>query len=105
MNKLRECEVAALEAIEVKQALVLHVDADEDHVTMRGGKNSEVRLVSVDEGIEKQGKRGVCKNIFHKSGYGQSAETFWDNVLTDIESRYDLDEKSTIIFMGTGLHG
>jgi len=102
MNKLRECEVVASEPVEVKQATVLHIDADEDHITMRGGKKSEVRLVSVYEGIEKHDKRGVCKNIFHRSGYGEDAETLWDNVLTDIESRYELGEKSTIYLHGDG---
>ena len=70
----------------------LHIDADEDHVTLRGGKKSEVPLISVYEGIERHGKRHLCKNVFHISEYGKKPDDFWEQTLTEIESRYDLTD-------------
>jgi len=69
----------------------LHIDADEDHVTMVGGRKSIVPLISVYERIDKHGKRGVCRNVFHISEYGISSEALWEQALTEVESLYDLD--------------
>ena len=68
----------------------LHLDADEAHVTMRGGSNSEVPLISVYEGIETKGKRTYCKNVFHISEYGKTPDELWEQALTEIERRYDM---------------
>ena len=100
MNQVRKCSaVQPPEPPEKRQVAVLHIDADEDHVTMRGGKNSVVPLISVYEGIEKKGKRGICTNVFHISEYGKSTEELWEQALSEVESRYDLS--STRIY----LHG
>lgn len=90
MNKVRACRPVSSPIIQ-KSVAVLHIDADEDHVTMVGGKKSIVPLISVYEGIEKHGKRGVCRNVFHISEYGKSTEELWEQALTEIESRYELD--------------
>lgn len=68
----------------------LHIDADEAHITLRGGKKSEVPLISVYEGIERRGKRSYCKNVFHISEYGKTPDDLWEQVLYEIERRYDL---------------
>ena len=39
----------------------LHIDADEAHITMIGGKKAIVPLISVYEGVERETKRGKCK--------------------------------------------
>ena len=70
----------------------LHIDADEAHVTLIGGVNSEVPLISVYEGIGSNGKRTFCKNIFHISEYGKTPDDLWEQALTEIERRYDLTE-------------
>jgi hypothetical protein len=91
MNQVRGCSaVRPSEPPEKRQVEVLHIDADEDHVTMRGGKNSIVPLISVYEGIEKRGKRGICTNVFHISEYGKSPEELWEQALSEVEARYDL---------------
>ena len=67
MNKIRKSEPEK-QLVEKRKVAVLHIDADEDHVALQHGKrkkSTEVPLVSVYEGIEKIGQRGVCKNIFH----------------------------------------
>jgi len=68
----------------------LHIDADEAHITMCGGKKSEVPLISVYEGIEQRGKRHFCKNVFHISEYGKKPDDLWEQALREVESRYEL---------------
>ena len=89
MNKIRSANPQQ-EAFERQAVPELHVDADEDHVNLQSGKNTIVPLVSVYEGIEHCGKRGVCKNVFHISEYGSSIESLWEKVSDEIERRYDL---------------
>jgi len=91
MGKLRQsCSQKPL-AGDRRRVPELHIDADEDHVTMVGGRKSIVPLISVYEGIEKKGKRGSCRNVFHISEYGKSSEALWEQALTEVEERYDLD--------------
>ena len=99
MNKVRESHVPPTLKQEVRKVAALHIDADEDHVTLCGGKNAIVPLVSVYEGIVRQGKRGECVNVFHIGSYGKKTEDIWDEVLTELEKRYDLS--GTVIY----LHG
>ena len=88
-NKVRQS--AAVTPVTVRKSIpVLHVDADEDHVTLQRGRNTIVPLVSVYEGTDRQGKRGVCRNCWHKASYGQKPDDFWEETLNEIERRYDL---------------
>ena len=101
MNKVRESHVPPTPEGEVQKVKVLHIDADEDHVTLCGGKKAIVPLVSVYEGIEKRGNRGQCVNVFHIGSYGKQTEDIWDEVLTELEKRYDLSQ-TTIYLHGDG---
>jgi len=91
MGKLRRSYAQKCPQERLRRVPELHIDADEDHVTMSGGSKSIVPLISVYEGIEKRGKRGICKNVFHISEYGISSDALWEQALTEVESRYDLD--------------
>ena len=73
-----------------KSVPVLHVDADEDHVMLQSGHGTIVPLVSVYEGTDRIGKRGVCRNCWHRATYGQKPDDFWEDTLNEIERRYDL---------------
>ena len=101
MNRVRESRVPPTPKQELRNVNVLHIDADEDHVTLCGGKNAIVPLVSAYEGIERRGKRGECVNIFHIGSYGKKTEDIWDEVLTELEKRYDLSQ-TTICLHGDG---
>lgn len=90
MNRVRRSEAAAAVPVEQRRVAELHIDADEAHITLRGGRKSEVPLISVYEGIERHGKRNKCKNVFHISEYGKKPEELWEQALTEIERRYDL---------------
>ena len=100
MNKIRVAsprqKPAAYRVVEE-----LHVDADEDHVSLQDGSDTIVPLVSVYEGIERHGKRGACKNVFHISEYGKSPAALWEQVSDEIDRRYDL-HKAKIYLHGDG---
>jgi hypothetical protein len=55
----------------------------------------------VYEGIEQEGNRRYCKNIFHVSEYGMPADALWEKVLDEIDRRYDL-EGTKIYLHGDG---
>ena len=98
MSRVRRSE-AVSKLPEKRSVCELHIDADEAHITLCGGKKSEVPLISVYEGIESHGKRNKCKNVFHISEYSKTPDDIWEQVLTEIEQRYDL--RDTKIY----LHG
>jgi len=91
MRKVRGCgAVRPPESPEKRRVRALHIDADEAHITLRGGKKSIVPLISVYEGIERGGKRHRCREIFHISEYGKTPEELWEQVLSEVEARYEL---------------
>lgn len=104
MNKIREATVPEYKAAKpLKTVPYLHIDADEDHVKLAGGKGTctAVPLITVYEGIKRQGKRGICINSFSISVYNKSPDEIWDKVLTEIEHRYDIS-KTKIYIHGDG---
>lgn len=95
MNAVRRCQAGEKEVTAQRQVPALHVDADEDHVSLQNGRTLIVPLVTVYEGVEKVGEgkqpRRKCKNAFHYSAL-KAGEEFWDDVYEQIVSRYDLKE-------------
>ena len=94
MNKIRKAEPVIAEYEEKRKVRYLHIDADEDHVALQRythRKSTEVPLVSVYEGIEHVGKRNRCIGTFHISEYGKKPDELWEEVLSRIEQRYDLE--------------
>ena len=102
MNAVRRCRVGEKKVCEQRHVPALHIDADEDHVSLQSGRTLIVPLVTVYEGVEKVGEgklpRRKCINAFHYSAC-KAGEEFWDDVYEQIISRYDL--KGTRIY----LHG
>ena len=102
MNAVRRCRVSERKNLKQKHVPVLHIDADEDHVSLQNGRTLIVPLVTIYEGLEKVGNgkrpRRKCINAFHYSAC-KAGEEFWDDVYEQIVSRYDL--KGTRIY----LHG
>ena len=95
MNKIRQARHVIDAPTEKRSVPELHIDADEDHVALQDKRkkgNAIVPLVSVYEGIEENGARKRCKNIFHISSYKKDADTIWEDALTRIEQRYDLSD-------------
>ena len=100
MNKIREAK-PVYEQTEPKKVRELHIDADEDHVHLQDGKSTIVPLISIYEGIDRQGKRGVCQNVFHISEYGKSPSDLWEQVCDELDRRYDLSD-AVIYLHGDG---
>ena len=90
MSRVRRSNAAEKLPSEKRCVPELHIDADEAHITLCRGKKSEVPLISVYEGIESCCNRHYCKNIFHISEYGKAPNDLREQVLTEIERRYDL---------------
>ena len=90
MGRIRQSDAVKNPAEKRRWVPELHIDADEARVTMRGGKNSEVPMISIYEGIGVQNKRTFCKSVFHISEYGKTPDELWEQALTEIELRYDL---------------
>lgn len=66
MNKLRSIKELKIESPkERRKVKVIHIEADEDHVSLQDGTTTIVPLISIHEGVEREGKRGQCKNIHH----------------------------------------
>lgn len=91
MNAIRKANVENFTEVLDKPSLsVLHVDADEAHVTIRNGRKAIVPLISIYQGIETKGKRNSCKDIFHISEFGKNPDELWEKALNEIEKRYDI---------------
>ncbi len=91
MNKLREAQRHEEKVCDIKKKIpVLHIDADEDHVAMQDGRNVQVPLATIYEGVDRSADRHRCINAFSVSRYGLSSEEFWQEVYTEIDNRYDL---------------
>lgn len=105
MNKTRRVQEEKLK-IKVKgpkrKVLIIHIDADEDHVSLQDGTNTIVPLITIYEGTKRTGKRGECINTHHINGYGQSPEEIWLTVANYIYDRYDIEYLERIYIHGDG---
>ena len=100
MNKIRAASPQQ-KPTEYRAIEELHIDADEDHVSLQDGGSAIVPLISVYEGIDRRGKRGVCRHVFHISEYGKSPAALWEQVSDEIDRRYDLS-RAKIYLHGDG---
>ena len=90
MNKVRMVEKQEAAQQPRRCVPVLHIDADEDHISLQDGTSTIAPLVSVYEGIDKQNKRHYCRNIVHYPFFETAPDDIWENVLESIETSYDL---------------
>ena len=97
MSRVRKSNGVTEKPTDKRRVPELHIDADEAHISLCGGKKSEVPLISIYEGIESHGKRNKCKNVFHISEYGMKKDDFWERAATEAESRYDLTDTKIYI--------
>lgn len=103
MNKLRSIKELKIELPkERRKVKVIHIEADEDHVSLQDGTTTIVPLISIHEGVEREGKRGQCKNIHHISSYGKVPEELWLEAVEWIYSAYDVEGIERIYIHGDG---
>jgi hypothetical protein len=79
-----------------------HVNADEDHASLQDGTNSIVPLISIHEGIERQGKRGSCINTHYISSCGKDIEDLWLEAAEWIYEAYEAKSIERIYLHGDG---
>lgn len=103
MKKLRKLKNLKIpEPSNKRNTEVLYINADEDHVSMQDGRKSIVPLISIHEGIERQGKRGICKNPYYISSYGKEIEELWLEAAKWIHQSYEVDSIERIYIHGDG---
>ena len=103
MNKIRRTKELKIEAPEEKRKVkYLHIEADEDHVSLQDGTDTIVPLISIHEGVERIGKKGKCINIHHISSYGKSIDDIWQEAAEWVYAVYDVEEIEKIYLHGDG---
>lgn len=103
MNKLRKIKELKVEAPKEKREVkILHIEADEDHVSLQDGTTTIVPLIIIHEGIEREGKRGQCKNVHYISSYGKAPEEKWLEAVEWIYSSYEEEKIERIYIHGDG---
>lgn len=79
----------------------LYIEADEDHVKVKGGKGAQARLVYVHEGIQDYSRRQL-KGAKYFSSVKEKAEELWWEVLDYLEANYELSSIKRIYLSGDG---
>jgi len=103
-NKIHSLKLEALKTkVPKKRGVeVLHIDADEDHVSLQEGRNVNLPLVCIYEGTFKEGSKNRCINPIYMSGYGKDTDEFWLEVADRIYELYDPEDIKDIYIHGDG---
>lgn len=104
MKSVRSLEKLKLEKLpeKKKEAEVLYVEADEDHIALQSGKSAMPRLAYVHEGVEPQGSRRRLKSPYYVAGLKGKAEKLWQEVYEYIEDNYEVEKIKRIYLSGDG---
>ena len=105
MNKISELKINLEEEKVSSKKVVdnIYCIADEDHVHLQKGGIEEPRLIVVYDSIMKNGKRTKLENKKHFGGvYKGKIDDLREEVLTYIDSTYELDKVKNIYVLGDG---
>ena len=80
---------------------VLYIEADEDHLKVRGRKCAQARLIYVHEGVENK-PRCHLKNARYFTAVDKEPEKFWTEVCDYIAAYYDLSSIEAVYLSGDG---
>ena len=102
-NYIKEFEVKEEPVPEEKRKVaVLYIEADEDHIKLRGKKKrSMAKLVYLHEGVFGD-KRKHLKNPKHFSTVNKSPDQLWYEIAEYIELHYELDSIEQIFLSADG---
>jgi len=82
---------------------VLHIFADEDHVNLQDGKDTQVPLVTYCAGKKYVSKdRNALIDPVHIQGYGLTPEKHWSYVYSLMAEQYDMKKVRLIFIYGDG---
>ena len=81
----------------------LYVEADEDHVALQDGRNVQMKLIYIHEGVDTSQKRHWLKNPHYLTWpLKGKAEDLWDHICDYIAEQYDLDCLQKVFLSGDG---
>lgn len=80
---------------------VLYVEADEDHLKVRGRRGAQARLIYVHEGVEDDPRRHL-KNARYFTTVDKKPEEFWTEVCDYIAAHYELSSIEALYLSGDG---
>ena len=81
----------------------LYVEADEDHVALQDGRNVQIKLVYIHEGIDTSQKRHRLKNPRYLTWpLRGNTDDLWEHVVDYIVKQYDLDSLQKVFLSGDG---
>lgn len=82
----------------------IYVEADEDHVAMQDKTNQQMKLIYVHEGYQSVGKhrKALIHPHYFTGLYSGNNDELWYEVLTYLDSAYDLDQLEEISLSGDG---
>jgi hypothetical protein len=104
MKKTRQVEEKPLEPETIRDDVsVLHIQADEDHVSMQDGRrDSVVKLAAIHEPLRRHKKRAYLPQRYCLSSYQEKTDDFWLRIATEIDKRYANAEQLKIYIHGDG---
>ena len=86
---------------EKRKVAELFIEADEDHIKVKGRKGVQARLIYVHEGVVEHPRRHL-KNPRYFTTVGKGPEDFWLEVCDYIAAHYDLLSIKAIYLSGDG---
>lgn len=81
----------------------LYIEADEDHLTVRGKKGAQARLIYIHEGVADSPRRHL-KRVRHFTTVTKNTVEFWLEVCDYIDAYYDIEHLKEIYLSGDGGH-
>ncbi len=84
-----------------RSVATIYIEADEDHIKVRGRNGAQARLIYVHEGVEEKPRRHLI-NARYFTTVNKTPEEFWTEVADYIADQYDLSSIKTIFLSGDG---
>lgn len=99
---VKEFKAKALPPPEKKRRVeALYIEADEDHLTVRGKKGAQARLIYIHEGVEDNHRRSL-KRVKHFTTVTKDTGAFWLEVCNYIDAHYEFESIKEIYLSGDG---
>lgn len=86
---------------EKRKATVLYVEADEDHIKIKGKNRVLGKLIYIHEGVEESPRRHL-KNAKYFTTAKKGSDEFWYEIAEYIATHYDLESIETVYLAGDG---
>jgi len=103
MKKARQIEEYSLPQEDVRLNVTeIHIQADEDHVSMQDGRNTIVKLATIHEPRKQIKKKAYLPHKRHHVAYKDKPNDFWSRVSEDIVERYGSRENLKVYIHGDG---